>query len=199
MFDEGMDALDDKAKALLEDNGWRAKARYFFVVARVEVGHASEEPRPPPPGARTRVLYHLQSIAERPRAREEGGAPVARQRVRAALEGLLLLAHLARRHQVRRGSHQPERVRFMGRLPFVRTRRVVSARCSLDEGVPGRRRRAAARRGCDQGSCRGRSGCPAVAEPGGRGDDRRDHRRDGHQQGAYPLGRKSSQGAAGAL
>ncbi len=74
MFDEGMDALDDKAKALLEDK-WVARkgARYFFVVARASKSGTQAKNRALSHRRANSVMYHLQSIANDPEIEKKVG------------------------------------------------------------------------------------------------------------------------------
>jgi outer membrane protein OmpA-like peptidoglycan-associated protein len=74
MFDEGMDGLDDKAKALLEDK-WLARkgARYFFVVARASKSGTQAKNRALSHRRANSVMYHLQSIANDPEIEKKVG------------------------------------------------------------------------------------------------------------------------------
>jgi hypothetical protein len=109
MFDDGKELLDDGGKKLLQEK-WedRRGARYFFIVARAL-------PQARQLGAVLPARDHTRS-----RPREAGRHVVARQRIRPAAHRVLRqMEELARRQEMRQRGGQPQRVRLLGRLPFV--------------------------------------------------------------------------------
>src|SRR5207247_8378087 len=70
--------------------------------ARVEDGYPRQEPSARTPKSE---LHHVlpEGCLERPGYRQEGRTTLAGKRIRSAVEGLLPVAELTQRHEVRRG------------------------------------------------------------------------------------------------
>lgn len=74
LFDEGRDALDDRAKKLLEERWFERKgARYFFVVARASKSGTQAKNRALSHRRANSVMYHLTQLANDPELEKKVG------------------------------------------------------------------------------------------------------------------------------